>query len=299
MTATSATPAPSIRSPRSPRARRSARTGGRRGVNIIIGAALVLVVLVQLLPFYVALTTALKTKTDLSSQWSFPFANLFFGNFQTAIQDGGILRSIGNSVIVTVVATALVCVIGALAAYPLARRLTRLNKVVMLLIIGLIMIPPLSVLVPLYSLLNRLHALNTYWGIILVMTTGGLPLAIFLYAAFMRSLPLAVEEAAVVDGANLLQLLFYVVFPMLKPVTVTVIILTGVGVWNEFALSSYVLTEPAQKTIAPAIAAFFSTQSSNLGAAAAASLMGVVPVLIAYLFLQRYFIKGMVAGAEK
>jgi len=299
MTATTATPAPSIRSSRSPKARRSARTGGRRGANIIIGAALVLVVLVQLLPFYVTLTTALKTKTDLSSQWSFPFATLFFGNFQTAIQDGGILRSIGNSVIVTVVATALVCVIGALAAYPLARRLTRLNKVVMLLIIGLIMIPPLSVLVPLYSLLNQLHAINTYWGIILVMTTGGLPLAIFLYAAFMRSLPLAVEEAAVVDGANLMQVLFYVVFPMLKPVTVTVIILTGVGVWNEFALSSYVLTEPAQKTIAPAIAAFFSTQSSNLGAAAAASLMGVVPVLIAYLFLQRYFIKGMVAGAEK
>ncbi|MET0991166.1 MAG: carbohydrate ABC transporter permease [Lacisediminihabitans sp.] len=299
MTATSAPGAPSIRRSVSSRTRDRQRSGSRRGVNILIGIALLLVVVVQLVPFYVTLTTALKAKSDLSSQWAFPFTSVFWGNFQTAIQDGGILRSIGNSALVTVIATALVCLIGSLAAYPLARRQTRLNKVVMLLIVGLIMIPPLSVLVPLYSLLNQLHAINTYWGIILVLTTGQLPLAIFLYAAFMRSLPLAVEEAAVVDGANLLQVLFYVVFPMLKPVTVTVIILTGVAVWNEFALSSYVLTDPSVKTIAPAIGAFFSSQSSNLGAAAAGSLMGVVPVLIAYLFLQRYFIKGMVAGAEK
>jgi raffinose/stachyose/melibiose transport system permease protein len=131
------------------------------------------------------------------------------------------------------------------------------------------------------------------------MATTQLPLSIFLYAAFMRSLPVAVEEAAVVDGANMLQVLFWVIFPMLKPVTATVIILTGVAIWNDFALSVYVLIDPAVKTIAPAIGSFLSTQSSSLGADAAASIMGFVPVLVAYLFLQRYFIRGMVAGAEK
>jgi hypothetical protein len=136
-------------------------------------------------------------------------------------------------------------------------------------------------------------------SISLVMATTQLPLSIFLYAAFMRSLPVAVEEAAVVDGANMLQVLFWVIFPMLKPVTATVIILTGVAIWNDFALSVYVLIDPAVKTIAPAIGSFLSTQSSSLGAAAAASIMGFVPVLVAYLFLQRYFIRGMVAGAEK
>jgi raffinose/stachyose/melibiose transport system permease protein len=115
----------------------------------------------------------------------------------------------------------------------------------------------------------------------------------------MRSLPISVEEAATVDGANRMQLLFGIVFPMLKPVTATVIILTGVAVWNEFALSGYILTSPQMQTIAPAIASFFSVQSSNLPAAAAASLMAMLPVLVAYLFLQKYFIKGMVAGAEK
>jgi len=267
--------------------------------GIAVGIALVIMVIVQLLPFYVAITTALKAKSDLSSQWLFPVAKLYLGNFVTAIEQGNILQAIGNSALVTVVSTALVCVLGALAAYPLARRQTLLNKIVLLAIIGLIMIPPLSILVPLYSMLNQFHAINSYWGIILVMATTQLPLSIFLYAAFMRSLPVAVEEAAVVDGANMLQVLFWVIFPMLKPVTATVIILTGVAIWNDFALSVYVLTDPAVKTIAPAIGSFFSTQSSNLGAAAAASIMGFVPVLVAYLFLQRYFIRGMVAGAEK
>jgi raffinose/stachyose/melibiose transport system permease protein len=274
-------------------------TIGKRVGGIAIGAALIVMIVVQLLPFYVALTTSLKQKSDLSSQWLFPTINLYWGNFVTAIQAGGILTAIGNSAIVTVVATALVCALGALAAYPLARRRSGLNKTVLLFIIGLIMIPPLSILVPLYSMLNQLHAINSYWGIILVMTTMQLPLSIFLYASFMRSLPIAVEEAAVVDGANVFQVLFWVVVPMLKPVTATVVILAGVAIWNDFSLSVYVLTDPAVKTIAPAIGSFFSTQSSNLGAAAAASLMGFLPVLIAYLFLQRYFIRGMVAGAEK
>ena len=264
-----------------------------------VGAFILVVVLVQLLPFYVSLTTALKERTNRSSQWSFPFGDVVWTNFVSAIEDGNILRAIGNSIVVTVISTVIVCLLGAVAAYPLARRLTAVNTAVALGILGLIMIPPLSILVPLYTLLNQMGALNTYWGIILVMVSTQLPLSIFLYTAFMRSLPISVEEAATVDGANRLQLLFRIVFPMLKPVTATVVILTGVAVWNEFALSGYVLTRPEMQTIAPAIASFFSVQSSNLPAASAASLLAVVPVLVAYLFLQRYFIKGMAAGSEK
>lgn len=265
----------------------------------VVGAFILLVVLVQLLPFYVSLTTALKDRTNRSSQWSFPFGDVVWTNFTSAIEDGNIFRAMGNSIIVTVISTVIVCLLGAVAAYPLARRLTTVNTAVALAILGLIMIPPLSILVPLYTLLNQMGALNTYWGIILVMVSTQLPLSIFLYTAFMRSLPISVEEAATVDGANRLQLLFRIVFPMLKPVTATVVILTGVAVWNEFALSGYILTRPEMQTIAPAIASFFSVQSSNLPAASAASLLAVVPVLVAYLFLQRYFIKGMAAGSEK
>lgn len=260
--------------------------------------ALGLMAVVQLLPFYFGMTTAAKPKTDLSSPWVFP-AHIYWENFSTALVKGHILTAIANSTLITVATTVLVCLIGALTAYPLARRLTRVNRVVFAGILGLIMIPPLSVLVPLYSLMKQLGALNTHWGLVLVLVTGNLPLAVFLYAAFIRSLPISIEEAATVDGANAFQLLFRVVFPMLKPVTATVAILVGVGVWNEFALSTYFLRDPETRTIAPAVASYFSTQASNPGAASAASLLSVIPVLIAYLFLQRNFIKGMVAGAMK
>lgn len=266
--------------------------------KILIYVGLAFIGLLQLLPFYFGLTTASKPKTDLSSPWVFP-GEVYWQNFRTAMDQGHILTAIGNSAIVTVVSTVLVCVLGAFTAYPLARRLTRGNQLVYAGIIGLIMIPPLSVLVPLYTLMKDLGGLNTHWGIILLMVTGNLPLAVFLYTAFMRSLPLSIEEAATVDGANSLQVLFRIVFPMLKPVTATVAILAGVGIWNEFALSTYFLRDPDTRTIAPAVANFFASQGSNPGAAAAGALLSVVPVVLAYLFLQRSFISGMVAGAMK
>ncbi|MFE6734680.1 carbohydrate ABC transporter permease [Microbacterium sp. NPDC057650] len=279
--------------------RRLSRGGMSLGARLAIGLGLLLAVLLQLLPFYITVTTSLKAKSDLSSQWIFPFGDWYLQNFATAVQQGHILRAIGNSALVTVVSTVLVCVIGALAAYPLARRATVGNRLVLAGIIGLIMVPPLSILVPLYSMLVQMKGVNTYWGTILVMTAMQLPLAIFLYTAFMRGLPISIEEAASVDGANAVQVLFRIVFPMLKPVTATVVILTGVAVWNEYALSVFLMRSPEMRTIAPAIGSFFATSSSDLGAAAAASLISVLPVLVVYLVLQRYFIKGMVAGSEK
>jgi len=266
--------------------------------NSLVAVFVLVMVVLQMLPFYVALTTSLKAKTDLSSQLIFPTKALIVENFVQAATQGGIFRAMLNSVLVAGVSTALVCILGALAAYPLARRATSLNRAVLTLNVGLMMVPALSILVPLYSLLSQMRALNTYWGVILVMVTTSLPLAIFLYSAFMRSLPVSVEEAARIDGASLFQSLFYVIIPMLKPVTATVGIITGVGVWNEYALSGYILTTPETRTIAPAIASFFSIQSSNLPAAAAAALIAVVPIVVVYLFLQKYFVRGLV-GAEK
>ncbi|PJJ72085.1 raffinose/stachyose/melibiose transport system permease protein [Diaminobutyricimonas aerilata] len=269
-----------------------------RAADLLVAAFVLLIVVLQLVPFYVAITTSLKAKTDLSPQWSLPTTNLVWSNFVQAVTDGGILRAMGNSVLVAGVSTLFVCLLGAIAAYPLARRRSRFNSGILAVNVGLMMVPALSILVPLYSMLADMRALNTYWGVILVMIATNLPLAIFLYSSFMRSLPVSVEEAARIDGANLFQTLAYVVIPMLKPVTATVGIITGVGVWNEYALSGYILSTPETQTIAPAIASFFSIQSSNLPAATAASLIAVVPVVVAYLFLQKYFVRGLV-GAEK
>lgn len=264
---------------------------------LILGLALM--AFMQLLPFWLAVSTASKPPTDLSSVLIPRFHDIAWSNFEQAIEYGNILVAIRNTALVTVIATVLVCVLGGMAAYPLARRLSLFNRFTATLILSLIMIPPLSTIVPLYTLLSNLGAINTYWGQIAVSVAGGLPLSVFLYTAFMRSVPTALDEAAQIDGANVAQVFFRIIFPLLKPVTATVAILTGVGVWNDYALSNYILTDPDKRMIAPAVAGFFAQQSSNLGAGAAASLMAVVPILVAYLMLQKMFMSGMVAGAVK
>ena len=258
-----------------------------------------LVVVLQLLPFWLALTASSKPSDDLSSTLLPRASDIAWSNFVDAVVDGQILRAVVNSLIVTVATTALVCLLGAMAAYPLARRQTRGNKLVSAGVIGLIMIPPLSILVPLYALLSNIGAINTYWGIILVLTAGGLPLAVFLYTAFVKAVPAEIDEAGMLDGASRVAIFFRLILPLMRPITATVVILTSVGVWNDYALSNYILTDPDMQTIAPRVASFFAMQSSNLGAGAAAALIAAVPIVVAYLFLQRYFIAGMVAGSGK
>lgn len=138
-----------------------------------------------------------------------------------------------------------------------------------------------------------------YWGIVLVLTTINLPLAVFLYTAFIRAVPEAIDEAGMIDGANRFMIFIKLILPTLKPVTATVVIMTVNSVWNDYSLSNYILTDPSYQTVAPRVATFFATQTNNLGVAAAAALIAALPVVIAYLFLQRYFIEGMVAGVEK
>lgn len=271
----------------------------RRSTKTLVALVVIAGCVLQLIPFYLAVTTAFKEQSDLSSVWWFPFTAVTWGNFAEAIASGGVLRATYNSAVVTVISTALTCILAALAAYPLARRRTRTNRVIEFVILAVMMVPPLAILVPLYSLLNGLGLLDTYTGLILPLTCLELPRAIFLYTQFLRAVPLSLEEAARMDGATRLQTLRVIIFPLLKPVTVTVIILTAVYVWNEFALSSYIMTSTDMRTLAPSIAAFFGANGSNVNAAVAASLIGVIPMLIAYLFLQRYFMKGMLAGAEK
>lgn len=260
---------------------------------------LLLVAVVQIVPFYLGLVTSFKSSRDLGSVWAIPFSGATLENFTVAWDRGNIGQAVLNSAIVTLFTTAIVVVVGALAAYPLARRRTKGNTWILMLTLAVMMIPPLSILVPLIKLLKSMGLLNTYPGLILPLAALALPQAIFLYSQSLRGIPESMEEAAKLDGAGPWRTFMSVVLPMMKPVTITVIILTGTAVWNEFALSSYIMTNDKMRPLAPAIASFFGAAGSNVNAAIAGALMGVVPVLIAYLFLQKYFMKGMMAGAVK
>lgn len=268
---------------------------GRWAIYLFLG----IVAVCQLLPFYLAINVSMKPQDDTSSTLMPRLHDIAWSNWIAAVTDGNIFQSVFNSIVVTVITTLLVCVLGAMAAYPLARRKTKFNGVISALILAMMMVPPLSILVPLYSLLVDMGGVNTYWGISLVLAATNLPLSVFLYTNFIKAIPNSIDEAGMIDGANRFTIFMKLILPTLKPVTATVVIMTGTTVWNEYALSGYILTDTSAQTIAPRVASFFAANSSNLGTAAAASLIAAAPMVIAYLFLQKYFIAGMVAGAEK
>ena len=256
------------------------------------------IIVVHFIPIYILLGVAAKSSMDITSKWILP-GYVEWNNFKEALNGGNMLLALKNTAIITVFSVFFVTVIGAFSAYPLARNRSRLNTVVKSFILGIMMIPGLSVLVPLYSTMVKIHGISTYWGIIVVLVTFNLPMSIFLFSNFLAGIPVALEEAAFIDGCNPIQTFFKIILPQLKPVVASVVILTGVGCWNDYQFSLYFLQSPKYRTIPLAVASYFSQTANNMNAAAASALLGVLPVLLLFIFLQEYFIKGMVDSAIK
>ena len=258
----------------------------------------VVIGLFYLLPFYIAFSVALRPPTDTSSLW-IPSSTVYLQNFATAFNEGGVGRAMINSLIVTACCIVLIALVGAFAAYPLARRRTRTNSGIKGFVLGVMMVPPLSILVSLYTTMAQVHGVSQYWGIVLTITAFELPLSIFLYTNFISTIPSALDEAAAIDGAGPARTFFSVILPQLKPVTASVVILTGMHAWNDYQFSLYMLQKPEMRTLPLAIASFFSQTTNNVYAATAAALIAIGPAVVLFLLLQRFFIQGMVDSALK
>lgn len=249
------------------------------------------------IPFYVIIVMSFKPITDRSPRLSLP-NTLYLENYIGVFQNG-MGRAIFNTVIVTISVVLIEVVLGCMAAYPLARHKCKKNTIISNIFLGVMMIPGLSVLVGVYSLLAHIGGINTYWGLIMVCVGFGLPTSIFLYQNFISSIPKELDEAAYIDGAGTFRTFWNIILPQLKPVTVTVVILTGVGIWNEYMSSLYILQKSDMFTVTLKINSYFSAAKQDFGGAAAAAIVGMLPVVIMYLFLQKYFIKGAVDSAVK
>ncbi|NHN35249.1 carbohydrate ABC transporter permease [Paenibacillus agricola] len=257
-----------------------------------------LICLLHILPFYILITTSFKALDDFSSKWILP-GYLYLDNFISAWSNAKLAVAFQNNLIVTVFSITFIVILGSIAAYPLARRQTKWNKFIYMLFISALIVPPLTSLVPLYKFMVDLGGMNQYWGIILLHVTFHLPMTIFLYTGFIGTIPRELDEAAMIDGAGQFELFYRIVLPLLKPITATVIILHGVSVWNDFQFSLFFLQKPELRTITVALSSFFGQDSNKIGWVAAGSFMSALPMVLVYLFLQRYFITGLSAGAIK
>lgn len=222
-----------------------------------------LIIALHITPFYIMVNMSLKELSDRSSRWM-PALHPYFQNYPTAIEHGNLLSAMWNTWIIAFLSVIIIVVAGAMAAYPLARKTGRRNRIILTLIVGVMMVPQLSILVPLYKEMVSLKGINHLWGIVIVSATFHLPMAIYMYSNFIKSIPKDLDEAAMIDGCSMMQSFFYVILPCLKSTTVSVIILNGVGIWNDYQFQLYFLQKPAMRTITLAISTFFTDSKQDL-----------------------------------
>jgi raffinose/stachyose/melibiose transport system permease protein len=249
-------------------------------------------------PFYFLVIISLKPDLEaLQSPLSFP-KDVDVGNFSTAWHDAALGRSLVNSLVITGGSVLALIAIGSICAYTIARRPGRMGTALYLLFVLGIILPFQLGLVPTYAVLRHLHLVGSYLGIILLYTGIWMPFAVFLYTGFVRSLPKEYEEASLVDGASTLRTFRRVVFPLLRPVTGTVAIFTGLIIWNDFFLSLIFLNGTKKTPLPVAVYTFVGAFASRWNLIFAAVIVSLLPVLIFFLFAQRQLIRGFTGGIK-
>ena len=264
----------------------------------VLNYVAVLAALLQLIPIYILLMVSFKKPNDFSSRW-LPPKYLSFQNYATILQKSSLFQSFFNSIIITVGAVALVLFCGSICAYPISRIKNKTSALITNMVLAVMMIPSLSVIVPLYSIMLKIKAINTYWGVILVLVAYNLPMSVFLFSNFIRNISEEMDEAASIDGCSDWRIFFSIIFPQLTPIVASVLILTGIKIWNDYKYALYFLQKRKYETITLFISKFFSDFSADLNAAAASAVLAILPACILFLCLQKFFISGISEGSIK
>jgi raffinose/stachyose/melibiose transport system permease protein len=264
-----------------------------REVVLIVGAIIFLV------PFYLLLAISLKpASASYTNPLSFP-THPHLGNYSDAWSQAGqsgLGHALLTSVAITVSSVAALIILGSLAAYTLARRGGRLSTFVYVLFLLGIIVPFQLGIVPLYVAMRHLHLTATIIGMVILWTGLLMPLTVFLYTGFMRTLPREYEEAAQVDGARFFRTYFRVIFPLVSPVTGTVAVLAGLFIWNDFFVPLIFLSGSKNETLTVALYSFVSEFSTEWNKIFAGVAISIAPILAFYLFAQRHLIKGFSGG---
>lgn len=243
--------------------------------------------------------TSLKSNAEIAqSSLALP-SMLRFENYVAAWKTANIGTYFFNSVFVSAAAVALTILVGAAAAFVLAKFRFRLKKLVSTLFLIGMLIPLQSVLVPLFSQMRDFHLLNTPWSLIIVYTAFGLPLTVFLMESFIASYPDSIIESAVIDGASVARIFSSIILPMSGPVVATVTILNFLNNWKEFSFALVFITDEVKKTLPLGLYNFLGAYTADYAGLMAALMIATLPILALYLLLQDRIIDGMTAGAVK
>ena len=266
--------------------------------NLIVEVVMILVALIFLFPLYVLLIISLKPLDEVADAPLGLPKEFSLANYSEAWAKANLGSALVNSTVVMLISVVLLIFIGSMAAYALARRQSRLSYGLYLLFLLGIILPFQLALIPLYQLMRDLQLLGTYTSLIIFYTGHQLPFTVFLYTGFLRALPRDYEDAAFIDGASHFQAFRKIVFPLLRPVTGTVVILNAIFVWNDFLTPLLYVGGTPLQTLPVAIYSFVGQSVSQWGLVFAGLVIGIMPILIVYFLLQRYIIRGFASGLK-
>ncbi|PAE41403.1 carbohydrate ABC transporter permease [Bacillus sp. 7884-1] len=265
----------------------------------IIEILAILLGLVFLVPFYYVFSNSLKSFAEILTNTSSLPKVLMFDNYVNAFEKLDFLIVFKNSLLITIASNIVLVIFCSMAAYMLVRTKKKISNIIFMTFVAAMIIPFQSLMIPLIKTAGNLGILNSIWGLVFMYLGFGSGMTIFLYHGFIKGIPLELEEAAIIDGCSRFGVFWRIVFPLLKPITVTIVILNSLWIWNDFLLPSLVLQDPELRTIPLATFFFFGQYTKQWDLALAALVIGIIPLLIFFFTMQKHIIQGITSGSIK
>ena len=275
----------------------------KKVTNSIIFVILTILALIFLYPLVFILNNSFKGKFFISADpFGLPTTETFVGitNYVNGLEKTGLINAIGYSFFITIVSILMLILFCSMTAYYIIRVKTKVTSVLYYMFTFSMIVPFQMVMFTMTSLADKFHLRNPL-GMCLLYLGFGAGLTVFMFAGFVKSIPLEIEEAAMIDGCSPLQNFFGVVFPILKPTAITVAILNAMWIWNDFLLPYLVIGVSTKYKTIPVVVQMLvgSNGNKDMGALMAMLVLAIIPIIIFYLFCQKYIIEGVVAGAVK
>lgn len=261
----------------------------------------VLIVLAALMtaPSLMTLFAAFKPATEQGSPaWALPNAPTW-DNFVRVWTDGGFARYFGNTILISTIDAIIMIALASMIAYALHFLKFRGKAAVNLLLLMGLMVPVTAIILPLYSTVRSFGLINTHFGVVLSDVALALPIFVFLFTSYFKNIPLALHEAARIDGANEWQIYRRVIMPASMPVIVTTALLEFLWSWNDLLLRLLLLPQDSMRTLAVGLLFFQGSQTRDIAGLSAGTVIMALPVVILFLVFQRHFVRGMTQGAVK
>ncbi|WP_159882515.1 carbohydrate ABC transporter permease [Paenibacillus puerhi] len=255
--------------------------------------------LLFLVPFYFVIVNSMKTFGELLVNSSNLPQSFNLANYSKVWTIMKFPRVFSNSLLITLISNIGLVVISSMAAYRLVRYPSRFNNLLFLAFVAAMVIPFQSIMIPLVKVASQVGLMDSRLGLIICYFGFGVSLNVFLYHGFIKSIPKEIEESARVDGCSPYGVFWRIVFPLLKPMSVTIVLLNSLWIWNDFLLPLLVLNSPDLRTIPLATYSFFGQYTKQWDLALAALVLGVIPIIIFFLSMQKYIIEGITAGSVK